>query len=421
MAEMVIDAEELRRLAELCTAIARELAAVAFATQRLAADVDLAAAAVLEPARVARAEELLMWACDGPGGLFTLAAHLTGQAGWLQAHRLAAELAEQGIVEAGERFADWLWHVPGRRDFGAGPPALVGVLGALVPWLAPYTEDGIGAALGPAERLVGRAGLEGLLGFGLRGAAGLVPEGPGGVSPSAYRPAWASVPPRSVADCLREVAQLSSYGRGTIAVRTLAGGRYVVELPGVHDYGFSRYPQDLPGAAVAEALRTSAYTRAVTAALDVAGVPVGAPVMLVGHSQGGIVAMDLAGDPAFNGPRVQVTHVVAAGAPITRKRVVAGTRVLSVENVHDIVTHLDDADARERPADAGRLTYSFSDGRASVGDTHAAQRYAEHAAVLARSPNPEVRTWLDSAAGYLDAAFARTSYLSLTDDRGRSP
>jgi pimeloyl-ACP methyl ester carboxylesterase len=58
--------------------------------------------------------------------------------------------------------------------------------------------------------------------------------------------------------------------------------------------------------------------------------------MLVGHSQGGIAAMNLAADPHWH-----VTDIVTAGSPVGNKRVPPGTRVLRVENRGDPVPLLD--------------------------------------------------------------------------------
>ncbi len=125
-------------------------------------------------------------------------------------------------------------------------------------------------------------------------------------------------------------------------------------------------PEDLLGSGAALVRTTTNYTTCVREAIDAALVPRGAQVLLVGHSEGGIVAMDLAGDPAFNGGRVRVNQVVAAGSPISSKPVAAGsgTRVLSIENVNDIVTHLDAADPPATRQSLQRLTYRFARRRA---------------------------------------------------------
>jgi hypothetical protein len=59
----------------------------------------------------------------------------------------------------------------------------------------------------------------------------------------------------------------------------------------------------------------------VRAAMDAAGVPAGADVMIVGHSQGGIIANHLAADPSFNSASGEagsynVTHTFSAGSPV---------------------------------------------------------------------------------------------------------
>lgn len=59
----------------------------------------------------------------------------------------------------------------------------------------------------------------------------------------------------------------------------------------------------------------------VRAALEAAGVPPGAEVMIVGHSQGGIVANHLSADPTFNSASGQpgtydVTHTFSVGSPV---------------------------------------------------------------------------------------------------------
>jgi pimeloyl-ACP methyl ester carboxylesterase len=151
-------------------------------------------------------------------------------------------------------------------------------------------------------------------------------------------------------------------------------------------------PEDLLGSGAALVRTTTNYTTCVREAIDAALVPRGAQVLLVGHSEGGIVAMDLAGDPAFNGGRVRVMQVVAAGSPISSKPVAAGsgTRVLSIENVNDIVTHLDAADPPATHQSGDRLTYRFADDEHDIVTSHNVRLYARAAAGLADSPNPLV-------------------------------
>lgn len=59
----------------------------------------------------------------------------------------------------------------------------------------------------------------------------------------------------------------------------------------------------------------------VRAAMEAAGIPPGANVMIVGHSQGGIVANHLAADPTFNSASGEpgtynITHTFSVGSPV---------------------------------------------------------------------------------------------------------
>lgn len=63
--------------------------------------------------------------------------------------------------------------------------------------------------------------------------------------------------------------------------------------------------------------KENAGANAVKAAMEEAGIPPGSQVAFVGHSQGGLVASQLADDPSFNGPGgYQVTDVFSVGSPV---------------------------------------------------------------------------------------------------------
>ncbi|HSF99229.1 MAG TPA: hypothetical protein VLA55_11090 [Ornithinibacter sp.] len=64
------------------------------------------------------------------------------------------------------------------------------------------------------------------------------------------------------------------------------------------------------------------------------------PGLLVGPSQGGILAAALASDPGFRRSN-RVTHVVTSGAPVGLFPVPSSTRVLSIEHADDPVPRLD--------------------------------------------------------------------------------
>jgi pimeloyl-ACP methyl ester carboxylesterase len=259
-----------------------------------------------------------------------------------------------------------------------------------------------------------------LFGVPLAGAGRIEHEGAGSVSISGYRPGWGATAPASLAEAMARVVDLEQQPTAQIAVTAITGAdgvrRFVVELPGIRELASRRQPQDLVGAIDAMAGSTTTYTRCVWAALDRAQVPLGAQVMLVGHSDGGIVAMDLASDPRFNGSRVQVTHVVAAGSPISGKDVApnSSTRVLSVENVNDVVTHLDGVDSADRAPTLDRLAYEYSDDEHGAGRNHSGTGYVEHMVGLATSPNPLMHSFQTSAQPYLWSLPGSTTTMVFT-------
>jgi hypothetical protein len=186
----------------------------------------------------------------------------------------------------------------------------------------------------------------------------LLPEGPGVAMPVAG-PAGGRLPaPHSLADAYMRIQQLAP---GQVEVIPITGPdgvtRYLVLLRGVEpkpfDSGVNATVNSLQQAAKGSRQSSDAYSRAVLAAMVSAGVPPGAEVMLVGHSQGGITAMNLAADPRVNGTRglYRVSRVVTAGSPVGNKRVVpgSGTTVLSIENAGDIVPELDAVQDKSGP------------------------------------------------------------------------
>ena len=98
---------------------------------------------------------------------------------------------------------------------------------------------------------------------------------------------------------------------------------WVVEIPGTQDWWPLPGPNpfDLTGDVASLAGRATAAGEVVATALAAAGARTGEPVLLAGHSLGGMVAAGLAADPSFRS-RFTVTHVLTAGhrSPTTRCR-----------------------------------------------------------------------------------------------------
>ncbi|MDC4232338.1 hypothetical protein M3T53_01235 [Actinomyces sp. B33] len=100
------------------------------------------------------------------------------------------------------------------------------------------------------------------------------------------------------------------------------------------------HPQDLLTNLQAVGGRESAQGAAVVEAMRMAGVEPGQKIDLVGHSQGGIIAAQIASDPRL-AEEFDIASVLTAGSPIGGFAPRPGVDVLALENVRDIVPALD--------------------------------------------------------------------------------
>ena len=187
---------------------------------------------------------------------------------------------------------------------------------------------------------------------------------------------------------------------------------WVVEIPGTQRWQPRAGPDpfDLTTDVAAMAGEATVAARGVTVALDDAMAAAGRsgsrdPVLLTGHSQGGILAAALAADPAFRA-RHQVTHVVTAGSPVARFPVPGQVSVLSLENAQDPVPHLDGS---RNPDRAGWTTVTRDlAGDGEVGGRpfagHGSDEYVETALALDAVPsgaNASVDGWRAGAGPFL--------------------
>ena len=226
-------------------------------------------------------------------------------------------------------------------------------------------------------------------------------------------------PPRTVSDLIGALrCRNDATDGGGIDVRsiwrTAADGTrtraVIVNITGTRDWNLTRL--DNPNVAdfgtnlAALAGRTTAYERGVLAALADAEVQPGEPVMLVGHSQGGLVAAQLVRHLAAEGrlgptaaDAVNVTHLLTAGAPIGLVDLPAQIAVMSLENRGDPVPQLDTADNRRGPH---RLTVHVDRGGTAPIQRHSIEDgYLPAAADVDGHDDPLIHGWLASAQDFL--------------------
>lgn len=171
--------------------------------------------------------------------------------------------------------------------------------------------------------------------------------------------------------------------------------RYIVYIPGTDD--MSPIPQT---GDLARDMETnyqliggmdSAYGRGIEQAMVDAGLT-GKDVMLVGHSQGGMVSASLAADPEFT-RQFNVQHVVTAGAPTAQvPHLPDTTTAIHFENRGDAVPLLDGEDNPDQP---NRTTVKFDEGSSDIADNHGMDHYTNGAAAADASTNGSIRDEID--------------------------
>lgn len=395
--------DEIRTLGRRFADAAEDTLAAALALHAVLVDPAMIGSAVWDPFGFAEVEADLLGALDGARGLS--AAGL--ECGGLAVELRAAADAYESVDELGTDVHDLVSGAVGAL------PAAVGAGVVLMRTGDPLRAAQAAVAADPAgaDDLVDLLGIPGVL----RALAGTVPDGHGtAVATGRDQRGPAGQPPRRLTDVLAELARRSDDPRhGAIDVRTLrmADGRrrVIVDITGTKSW------DPLPTGDVTSLTtngralvgRRTAYEGGVLAAMRRAGVRPTDDVLLVGHSEGGMVAVTTARDACASG-EFHITHVITAGAPIGRTvgELPRRVQVLALENSADVVPHLD---GRANPDRVNVVTATSRHGDGTVvGDHSVARSYVPLAADVEASTNRSVRDFLNSVQGYLRATSVDT-------------
>jgi hypothetical protein len=435
-----VEYDDLSAAAHVLQEAGLDVVATAFDARRVVSDAGMLASSLLDPGGFARAEAAVLAAVLGPHGLLAAAGRLEEKSLALRAavlRYIATDRLDDGLREA-RHWAEGtalLVALPLLPAFATTPLGRRTVAWARSDdanrFLAEHpgvAEDAAGAAPSFVDELLAVAGGPALLGALVlthhagpatieqesallsllypAGSARVAARGRDGLAPGA---------PADVAGLLIALQHRNDLAKGDaqgeIDVRRLtrigpAGApltSWIVDLPGTKDWQFDPrhrdYLNDLDTNLTTMGGRHSPRVDGVTRALELAGVGRDDPVMLVGHSQGGLVALraaeQYAADKTFN-----VTHVVTAGSPTARMAVPASVSVLALENRFDVVPQLD---GHPPPDQRNRITVVVDAQSHDVGRNHeigvtylpAAER------VDTDLSNPSLRAWRDSAGAFL--------------------
>jgi hypothetical protein len=223
-------------------------------------------------------------------------------------------------------------------------------------------------------------------------------------------------PPRSLDALLVSLEHRNSQEPGAVDVQILQSfdgrpRRVIVNIPGTSTFAPTvSNPTDVLGDLLGIDGTPTAYGAGIIECLELAGVSAQDEILLVGHSQGGMVATQLAAQLSGSG-RFTVRNVVTVGSPIARIDLPPDVQVLALENRADLVPQLDG----NRNTDSPNVVTVTVETGASGLDAHSIDGgYRPAAADLERSTDPSVQQALESLSSFLDADRVTTQTFTIS-------
>jgi pimeloyl-ACP methyl ester carboxylesterase len=213
--------------------------------------------------------------------------------------------------------------------------------------------------------------------------------------------------PRGFAQLVERIPE----GESQVRIDTITESgqrRFIVYIAGTRDFGLHPSSEPWDMTSNMQALSQGAASdseRAVRAAMTQAGIDASSPVVLVGHSQGGLIASRLAASGDF-----AVTDFIVAGAPSHQVAIPERIRVTAFEHVDDVVPAL------SGPALAATAATVFVRGPAptqpapSALPAHDLKAYVQTAQALDRSVDPLARARQAAADPGQNARCSTNSY-----------
>ncbi|MDO5726689.1 MAG: hypothetical protein Q4Q03_02045 [Bowdeniella nasicola] len=219
---------------------------------------------------------------------------------------------------------------------------------------------------------------------------------------------WFDASPRGIGNYVGTLGRLNalSQARGEMIIqidqvrRPHADEVWVVHIPGTSAGSdlLSSNPANHDANLGLLAGQQTDVQRAVTRAMQAAAVPTGAEVVLTGHSQGGLAAMNLIRDHDFLA-RYRVRSVLTCGSPIGVLAPPETVRTLHLENLADTIPALD---GTANSASATHVTIQFihpPTGALSDAHPHAMAGYQHAVTEAAASDDPRAHMPIRHFAG----------------------
>jgi hypothetical protein len=188
----------------------------------------------------------------------------------------------------------------------------------------------------------------------------------------------AAVAPSGLGQMATRLRLLSNTGQPLIRIERYQVGeqnRFIVYIPGTQNLNLSPTgnPFDMRSNLQLLAGQRSPSARATELALRRAGVGENDPVMLVGHSQGGLIALNLAERATSGQLPYRIEHAVTFGTPAGLHSAKGLPNVVSFENRSDLVPQLD---LRKNPSEHNWATLEGEHGENLI-DAHRMESYEQ--------------------------------------------
>ncbi|WP_062518267.1 PGAP1-like alpha/beta domain-containing protein [Demequina gelatinilytica] len=222
-------------------------------------------------------------------------------------------------------------------------------------------------------------------------------------------PGFSAGAPRTVEELMGRLEWLGDQGDGRVAIETVtdaAGPHHLVYIPGTQDPTlWDASPADVEADLAAVTGEWCDAAQVVVEAMRAHGIGADEPVMLVGHSQGGMIAAVVS---ATLSSTYRITQIVTAGSPTGRIALPSSVDALQLENLRDVVPGLD---GRPNPATPTRTTVTHDrrhsaqddapDASHTVLQAHGIPGYAQTARLVDGGLDPSTRAWVEGAAPML--------------------
>jgi len=292
----------------------------------------------------------------------------------------------------------------------------IGAIGLPLAGSLALGDDGVGL-LGVTTSAAGVLALSRPLGLLRETAVTVTPVRAGQDGASHPVPA---VPPAGLADLASRIPTLSKDG-GQVRVERYgpdASPAWVVYIGGTVDWGpvTATEPWDLASNLAAVAEEEAGSYRAVVQAMREAGIRPGEPVIEVGHSQGGLIAAQVAASGDFTS-----VATLTFGAPSGQVPIRDGVNTVAVEHTDDIVPGLGGTSADA----AGRLlvrreVYASAPLPDGVSlPAHSMANYTETARLIDSSPEPRLRAFREQLTSVVGTSAGTAAVWRGTRTEGR--